>query len=120
MEIPPLSELAQNCEEWLHLHGEIRAAQRTRRGKWDHVLHPLEVIYARIYFTLRAIRLLGFWGILTLILLFSGASVIATAPFHNKGSLGASIVGLAAGILAVTLYLRWWRRRWRRHFANPS
>jgi len=43
-EVPPLGEL--DPEEWARLHYEIRADQRARRGRWDYLIHPFEVIYA--------------------------------------------------------------------------
>jgi membrane associated rhomboid family serine protease len=68
----------------------------------------------------RAIRALGFWGILTLLLVYILVGSVVSAPFH-KNSLVAAIAGNVGGIVGAVAYLIFWRRRFnRRNFVKPS
>ncbi len=69
-DIPPISELLEDPEEFRRLQLQIRAEQRARWGRWYYLLHPLLVVYATIFMLLRSIvgNMFGFaWAVLALV-----------------------------------------------------
>jgi len=78
--VPPLADLADDPAEWHRLHLQIRAAQRERRGRWDLVIHPFEVIYATAFLTLRWIVGTAFGIMWAFALLLLRLLVIVTFP----------------------------------------
>jgi uncharacterized MnhB-related membrane protein len=68
---------------------------------------------------LSGMKALGFWGWVTLIIVWAIVGALVSRVFA-KNSLDAAIAGNIAGLVAAIAYLLWWRSRYNRNFAKPS
>ncbi len=59
---------------------------------------------------MRYVRALGFWGWVTLLLVYAVVGAAFSAPFHKNG-VASAVAGNVAGLLGVWGYLRFWRYR---------